>query len=270
MKKFYEKFKKHYLLFAFIVLYIIIPIVLSLACYIFANGLEFVTQNVITIISGILAYIGTTVLGLVTVWQNRQSVKVNERLMRLQRSEFEKNKSSIIRLKDTANFEKYSLNQDFFEKCKAIPQSFFILHSDNFDIKDLKKQYLKADFYFDSVGHELNQIKIEKVVLKSEGGELSFLPFKMETNTGYTFEFSQEAFKLSLLLFDNSLLTTFKKLVESDTLLFEMQIVLISKANIFSSLFLSINLKEFSATNKIKNCLYFYNKDSIDRDEPEP
>src|SRR5699024_5438876 len=106
MKKFYENFKKHYLLFAFIILYIIIPIVLSLACYIFANGLEFVTQNVITIISGVFAYIGTMVLGLVSVCQNRQSVKVNERLMRLQQSEFEKNKSAIIRSKDTAKSEK--------------------------------------------------------------------------------------------------------------------------------------------------------------------
>ncbi len=270
MKKFYENFKKHYLLFAFIILYIIIPIVLSLACYIFANGLEFVTQNVITIISGVLAYIGTTVLGLVSVWQNRQSVKVNERLMRLQRSEFEKNKSSIIRLKDTANFEKYSLGQEFFEKCKEIPQSFFILHSENFNKQNLNKQYLKSDFYFDSIGHELNKIKIEKVVLKSDKNELGFLPFKLETNTGYTFEFSQEAFKLSFLLFDNTLLSNFEKLIKSNTLLFEIQLILISKANIFSSLFLSINLKDYVSTNKIKNCLYYYNKDSIDRDEPEP
>lgn len=263
MSNFIQKIKKHYLLLSFIILYVIIPILLSLVSYLCAHSLEFFSENVITIVSGVLAYIGTTTLGLVSVWQNRQSVKVNERLMRLQCSEFKKNKSSIIRIKETINFEKYKISNDFFDKCKEIPQSFFVLESQNFN-KNSSDKFLRVDFFFDSIGHELNEIGIQRLTIRTDKNKIIFKPSQTKPNTGYTFEFEEQAFKLSLLLFDNDLLHQFDKMVLSNTLLFEIDTLLVSKASISSSLFLSLNLKDYKDSHKIKNCLYFYNKDSLD------
>ena len=263
MKVFYEKFKKHYLLTSMIVLYAIIPIALAIVFNLNFHSLDYASQNIVTIISGVLSYIGTTALGLISVWQNRQSFFVNERLMKLQRSEFEKNQASILRFKEDIEFEKYKISDDFFEKCKAIPQSFFVMKNKEFSKED-KSEYLKVCLFFDSIGFELNTIEIEKLVLKTSKDTRTFIKYPIDCNTGYTFEFEKNAFKMSILLFDNDLLSKFKSLIESDTMLLELDLLLTSKANISSQTFISINLKNYKDTNKIKNCLYFHNKDSLE------
>lgn len=257
MKKCIEFLKNHYLLFSFVTLYVVIPIILILACYFSAHSLEFVSENIITVISGILAYIGTTVLGLVSVWQNKQAFIVNSRLMHLQRSEFEKNKSSIIRFKQEIEFSSYVIAKDFFERCKELPQNFYMLADENYAKNTDKVESI--ELFFDSLGHELNKIKILKVILSNKNQQKTYTPLKEETKTGFCFDFEQQAYKLSLLLFDEKL--SMEKFMAKGNVTIDIVLNVCSKANIRSNLHSTITVD--NSTKKIHTILYYYYNDEI-------
>ena len=258
MKKFLNYLKQHYLLFSVLVLYIFIPFILIFTFYFSAHSLEFVSENIITILSGVLSYIGTTVLGIVSVWQNKQAFVVNSRLMHLQRSEFEKNKSSIIRFDNTIEFSQYQFDQEFFTASQKLPQNFYILAEENYNKQTNKVECV--DLFFDSIGHELSKINIKNVKIKTQNMKKEYFKLFDKTKTGFCFDFEKQAYKLSLLLFSNKMYLEnhSKKSMEIDIIM-----ELHSKANIQSNLHITVVLKDYEKTKKINSVMYYYNNDEI-------
>lgn len=260
MKKILNFLKVHYLLFSVVVLYIIIPLTLVTIFHFSAHSLEFVSENIIAVLSGILAYIGTTVLGIVSVWQNKQAFIVNTRLMHLQRSEFEKNKSSIIRLTNKIEFSIYEFEADFFEKTLELPQNFYLLAEDEYS-KRLNKVEC-VDLYFDSIGHELSKIKIKSVNIES--AKLKTKIYKQlneKTKTGFCYDFEKQAYKLSLLLFSDKIFL--ENIANKTRISFDIVMTLYSKADIQSDLHITIVLKDFEKNKQIDSVMYYYYNDEI-------
>lgn len=249
----------HYLLFSFFILYLIIPLILILAGFLCAHSLEFVSENIITVISGILAYIGTTVLGMISVWQNKQAFVVNSRLMHLQKSEFEKNKSSIIRFKQDCQIKEKKLSQSIFDQTQQFQNFYFLTDKTYTNNTQDCKQLI---FYFESIGHELNQIKIPKLQIKSETQNLSFYQTKHQFKTGFSYDFEKQSYKLLILLFGDFQ----KKMFEQSTFKIFMNLELLSKANIQSNLNITFDIKSLEKTKKITDIFYFYDDDKITHD----
>lgn len=259
MKKFLKYLQTHYLLFSFFMLYLIIPLILICAGFLCAHSLEFVSENIISVISGILAYIGTTILGMISVWQNKQAFVVNSRLMHLQRSEFEKNKSSIIRFKQDCQIQKEKLPDDIFEKNNTTAiQNYYFLSSNDYDDKNQNCDCLTL--YFESMGHELNQIKISKIKVQNKKQSTMFFQTKHQFKTGFCYDFEKQAYKLMILLMDNkNMLEKYAK----DQFKVVMNIELLSKANIQSNMHVTFCINDYQNTKSISDVFYYYDNDEI-------
>lgn len=254
MKKFLKYLQTHYLLFSFFTLYLVIPLILVLAGFLCAHSLEFVSENIISVISGILAYIGTTVLGMVSVWQNKQAFVVNTRLMHLQRSEFEKNKSSIIRFQKNCELQKNSLSNNESEKNI---QNYYVLASNDFD--NLNNDVDCLVFYYESIGHELNQIKIPKIKIKYQNNTIYYYQTKHQIKTGFCYDFENQAYKLKILLLSKNSIT---KNLKNKQFEVSMALELFSKANIQSNMNITFCIDNFDQIS-ISNVFYYYDNDEI-------
>ena len=259
MKKIFNFLKTHYLLFSVLTLYIIIPFVLIVIFHFSAHSLEFVSENIISVLSGILAYIGTTVLGIVSVWQNKKAFFVNNRLMHLQKSEFEKSKSSIIRFKKNVEFSVYEFEKEFFTQSQKLPQNFFILAEDNYIQQNNRVECV--DFYFDSIGYEISKIKIEEVTVKTANLQKKYKSLYEKTKTGFCYDFETNSYKMSLLLFCDKMYL--QSNAEKNDIDFDLKINLYSKANVESSVHITIMLKDFAKTNSVNSVMYYYYDDEI-------
>ena len=240
-------------------MYIIIPITLLIIFHFSSHSLEFVSENIISVLSGILAYIGTTVLGIVSVWQNQKAFFVNNNLMNLQRSEFEKNKSSIIRFKDNIDFSLYEFNQEFFTQSQKLPQNFYILADENYKNDTNKVECI--DLFFENIGYEISKIKIESVSIKAKSVNKKYSPLYDKTKTGFCYDFEKQAYKLSLLLFSDKIFV--EDCVKENETNLDIVLNLYSKADVQSHMHITVVLEDYSKTKHITSVMYYYYKDEI-------
>ena len=122
------------------------------------------------------------------------------------------------------------------------------------EVLTLKSKMEQYGIKVSSIGSPIGKIKIEEVTVKTANLQKKYKSLYEKTKTGFCYDFETNSYKMSLLLFCDKMYL--QSNAEKNDIDFDLKINLYSKANVESSVHITIMLKDFA---NLKNCnLYIF------------
>lgn len=216
---------KRFLNILLIVALIIVPII-AILLSIFA----FNVTDIGSFIGGIVSYIGTVILGAVSLSQNI-------RLHKLERS----SKKTRIQFDGTLTYKVSSVADDFVENSIQAPSNYFLI-SDNKDFKGENLITLRFPFKID--GYSLKYAILDGVIVNEEEHNEQQLFINRDVRTEVVYSVKDKTFQIELAI----IAAEFKKiqqLIKSNDLIISLYYKLISSADVMTLFITKFNLGNF-------------------------